>query len=241
MIPYRNITLQDVIDEVVIRATSTLRNGVNVDWSTLARFVNRAIKETAKVVMPFRPSLFINRIAITNGTQIPVTYIDTIRVQLSSTGNPPYIEARKVDVREFYEITNPLQPHSWNRDLNFSPVYFTWGGTGVVNPTAYFIYVFPNNYSGILEGHFIPGDITARGGIVPIPYEFIELVVLGALSRLYFHFNEQTLLQTTIEKLEAEKLSVLEEYAQRKIITNQQEGTFEQQPNKIVAQIIEQK
>lgn len=231
MLPYRNITLDDVINEVVIRMNDQ-RSGVNVDWATLRRMTNRSIKEVVNMTLPYKSWAYTSRIAVTNGTVLPVTLIKPIRVLLSASGNPPYREAREVDIREMYSITDGSKQHSWNLDLTIDPVYLFWGDNSIT-PTNFVIYVSPAGYSGILEGHFIPGDLAAPTDVVPIPYEFAELAVLGVIARVYQKFQEGNALASVLQRVVEERQRILSKFVEKRRAEEKDLEAFEEEANPI--------
>jgi len=222
MIPYSNITLNDVIDEVFLRLGQT-RTGINIDWSSTRRMVNRSIKEVVSITSPYKSWAYLDRIVVSNGSALSVNLIVPIRLLVSETGSPPYMEARKIDVREQYTVTDSNRSHSWNRDLNFSPVYYLWGDTSLT-PTNFVIYIFPSNFQGILEASVVPPDLVAGTSIIPVPYEFVELVILGTLARVYHRFKIEDMVITTFRKIAEKRDEILGKYIEeRKVEELEQE------------------
>lgn len=116
--------------------------------------------------------------------------------------------------------------------IDIDPVYWLWGDNNV-NPTRFVIYLAPDTYSGILEGHFIPQDLVNPTDIVTIPYEFIDLVVLGVMMRAYFKFQGQAGIREAIEKVAMERQNILNKFIEKRRAEEKELESFEEEVNPI--------
>ncbi|KKN79174.1 hypothetical protein LCGC14_0341910 [marine sediment metagenome] len=227
MVSYSNITLGEVFHEV-ISAINKYRSGMNIDYTTITNFVNRAVIEVVTKTLPFKDWAYVSSVNVTNQMQLPVNYLKYQRVLLSEDGDYPYQEARYVDIREYYTLTNWLNGHSWNRSSEEKPVFTIWG-TGL-RPT---IFLAPNtdyqtgiqpsghiydtiNVSGILEYHPSPDKVSLATDRLPIPYEFEDMVILSTIMRMYAKIGASQLLQNTQMKFIEETSKISELFVEKR-------------------------
>jgi len=204
MIAYRDITIADVVNEIIMRLGSH-RMPTNIDWTTLLRYINMAIKEVTVRTLPYKSWAYTYQDTVSDSTVITSRYLGAIRLMVSSDGNPSYTEARKVDAKEYFETANIQRKNLWTQSTNRNPIYTLWGNTNT-NPTQIVIYITPDTYSGIFEYYAAPTELVNPGDIIPVPYEFRNLIVMSAISRVYAK-SKQIMMVETIRKeiLEARK------------------------------------
>jgi len=213
MVAYQSLTVQQVIDKIFMRI-GRHRLAENVDWSTLLRFINNAIKETMFATLPFKEWAYITSLPISHRTVLPETFIKPIRCIVSVRAGTPMREARRVDVIEYFSLTNFEAQNTWNLSTTLTPTYMLWGQpAGVGAQSRLSIYVAPNRdyitgaaappgtvypptdatqIVGWLDCYLQPADLTTGGDVIPIPYEYEDLVTLGALSRVYAKLGMNT-------------------------------------------------
>ena len=222
MVNYSTMTLQQAYDRVILK-TGKHRSGFNLGWSDIVMFINRAIKEITTLTLPYKDWGYNYAIAVTNGMMLPYDFVNPIRVILSATGRPPFYEARQADIREFYRVNNWHGKNAWAADLNRNPIYTIWGDANTQNPR---IYLAPNNayetglcpngfyyngytVSGYCEYNSQPLLLTLAADLIPIPYEYEDMVILSALTRVFAKTGEMELLNAMHKKLNEEKSRVV--------------------------------
>lgn len=234
---YSNITLKELFDTVILRAGNQ-RNNENIGWSSTVQLINRAIRETVISVLPYKDYAFIEQVSVANGTILPWRYIKSIRMLLSASGDPPYWEARYANPKEYFSVSNWKLKHSWNQSVINNPIYTIWGsGASLIEHSQVTVYITPNtayqtgtapsgynyytdDFAGILEFYSTPPDISLETDEVPIPYEFIELVVLSTLIRLYARTGQKELLQIKQKQIVEERNNVLRLFRERNNMEN---------------------
>jgi len=248
MIAYSEITLQQAID-ILFMEMGEHRNEENIDWDTLVLFINRAIREVMVLTLPYTDWAYVSNIEITHGGVLPRNYLKYLRVLASWEGQPPLREARYVDPREYFTLTNWQRRQEWNRCTWQNPIFTIWGqiaGVGLVlppEPTQLTIYLGPNDdyitgtapagyiypipappnnpgdpllISGMMDCYIAPDDITASNNVLSIPYEYEDLVVMSALSRVYAKTADREALVTTYKKILEEKRRINLLYFEKK-------------------------
>lgn len=239
MINYSFMTLQQAYDYLMIRLAN-MRSDKNTDWSTAVTCINRAIREAMLAHLPYKEWTNNYTMVVTHRLPMPANFLSPIRVMLSIDGNPPYLEARAVNAREFQSINSWYNRNIWNQGINFKPSYTLWGETiNTVRRTV--IHLSPNadfetgtaptghvyngvTVSGLMEYYAAPPFITLTTDILPIPYEVEELVILLALERLMSksaELDEVTRMHILVEK----EKSRLFNYFQEKERTSKRELT----------------
>src|SRR5574343_491275 len=156
MIRYTSITLAQAVDEVMLRL-SKQNITLQLDWQTVATFVNRARREVLSKTLPFKdwayvlhdvpvehgrrlPDIQTLLFPAANPVNLPITplsyiFIKPIRVVLAANNNAttPYTnanqfnEARFADAREFFTLSDWRQRQAWNMATYTDPIYTLWG------------------------------------------------------------------------------------------------------------------
>jgi hypothetical protein len=246
MITYSNMTLKRCYDLVMLKATSH-RTPENLDWGTVVKYINRAWKEVLIKTLPYKDWAYKLTTTITHGGLLPVSYLKGIRVLVSPTGNPPFTEARYVDAREYFTLSNWQRKQQWNACTVQNPIYTLWGHLPVApntdNQAEVSIFLAPNtdhqtgvapagfsyetnNMAGIMEYYGIPIDLTTDGDILPVPYEFENLVVLLTLIRVFSKTADTNLMQSLQQQIGAETQKLLELYTEFKVNTKRELDSF---------------
>lgn len=239
MVSYSNITLGEVFHEVM-SAMNKYRSGMNFDFASIANYVNRAVIEVVMKTLPFKDWAYTSSFNVTNRTQLPTNYLSYQRVLLSEDGNAPYREARYVDIREYYSTTNWLNGHSWNRSMVSKPIFTIWGTgrpsrpTILLSPnTEYQTGIQPSGFiydtidvSGILEYHPAPDKVLKSTDVLPIPYEFEDMVILSTLMRVYAKVGASELLQNVQVKFTTESTKISEMFIERRRTAKRELDSF---------------
>lgn len=221
---YDRLTMGRLYDEVVMRLRPQLDDSINVDYDLVVRMANRTIKHLMASSLPFKDWVYVSRIGLTGGeTALPRGYIKSIKVVLETASGSKY-EARKTDVREFFEVGS--SDNTWRNAQYYQPVYNVWGieVDSVTNsdPSLVLRY-FPADMTGYCEYYRVPEDLYDRDEVVPLPEELEEAAILGTIVRVAPILNvNQTLtaimtmaddlmreiVQNYITKLQTEKQNI---------------------------------
>ena len=210
MIAYSDITVEETISEIMIRM-GRHRLNTNIDWITMLRYINRAIHEVMVKTLPYKRWAYMSQLVVADGTVLSNKLIGAVRLMISATGDPPYVQARKVDAKEYYEVSDTNRKNMWTGKTNRNPVYTIWGSSAT-NPTEMVIYITPNTYIGILDCYIVPNDLTSQTDIIPIPYEFRNLVILSALSRVYAKTKDKMLIEEIRKEITEERNKITQLY-----------------------------
>lgn len=216
MIQYSKITLKGLIDEVLIRLGDH-RSDINLDWKTLVNYVNHSVKEVSSLVMPYDGQSFLRRIEdIENGDSIPREFVRTSRLLVEKEAGVFY-EARDVDIKEYFSVTNSVNIHDFNHSYDYAGIYTFWGqaDTGA-DPIDFRIYIYPDDLTGILDYYSMPAEITQDNDVVPLPEEYIEMVVYGTMQRVYARTTQHAQIMEIQRRLAAEKMKIMELYVAKR-------------------------
>lgn len=235
MIQYSNRTLGDVYQEVVIRL-GTLRTGENLDYRTIVNLINYSVKEIVSKYLPFKEWTNRYNTYISDQSLVPLNLIKPIRVLLSVSGLAPYNEARRVDVRELYNLMSWEKRNSWNRASVLNPVYAFWGfpDPGNLTPSRkillapnvrYQIGVSPpyfeydtQNVSGYMEYYGMPYALSDVGDRIQLPYEFEDMVVPLTLSRVYYKLGLIDMMTNIYTTIAAQVGKIRQRYEERTVV-----------------------
>lgn len=203
MIRYSRMTLREAYDAVTLRAGEH-RGGANYDWDMMTLFINRAIREVMVFTLPYKDWGYTTSIQVTHGTVLPVNFIRAVRVlaaPILQSGAAPMMEARRVDAKEWFMLTDWSKRQAWNAGTRSSPIYSLWSLSPPGQPSRISILLYPNttniagtaplgftyptdNMTGLMDAVIAPPDLVLDTDLLPVPYEFEDLVVLSALTRL---------------------------------------------------------
>jgi hypothetical protein len=211
MIQYQGTTLKQLYDEVLIRLR-TDRKAEAMDWTTTVKLINQAIGEVVDNVMPYKRISFLETLSVADLSVIPSRFITKNRL-MCMIDEGDWIEARYVDIKEWFSLIN----QEWNAGMLMQPIYTFWSITSVT-PRLHTLYIkiFPTTYTGILEYYAIPTVINLPTDIVPIPYEYMELVIALTLERIYMRIDEPALLQELHKEILGIRKEMLTQYVESK-------------------------
>lgn len=194
MIAYSSMTLKEAIDEIMIRV-SKLTTSANFDYQLAVMYINRARREAMATSLPFKDWSYIKPgFAITNNTELPQDYVDKVRVMLKSPADTDYIEARRVDPKEWWTLTNTVRPHSWNGANDLNPIYTVWGSDDsdveAWSNKGMVIKVAPSTAVGYIEYYAEYGDLSLDTDTLNVPYEYENLIIAMTMVRIYQKLGE---------------------------------------------------
>ena len=220
MIAFSPLTLKDIYDRVDIML-SQHRTAINLDYGTVVMFINRSVREALVKTLAYKDHAYINRFDVTTGAPaayaallaagiaLPANYIKYKRVMLTD-GEEGFKEARYVDIREFFTLSDWYGRQSWDMATVENPIFTIWGpqdttpGTPLIQsfPRIYiapytnavftnqtgtvpsgFTYYTGTQLSGYMEAYMAPEDLVNAADQLPLPYEFEELIINLTIMR----------------------------------------------------------
>lgn len=241
-IQYSPKTLQQATDQVMLLA-SQHKTAINLDWQTAALFVNRAVREVVSKTLPYKDWSDISTVTVTNGGLLPANFIRPIRLLVSAGGEPPFREARFVDVEDFFSLSNWYRKQSLNAASTLFPIYTLWGPRDIAvnTPAAQStlrIYIAPytnslftnetgtapagysyytgTELSGQLDCYLLPTDLTNPASVLPVSYEYEGLVIMYALMRVYAKIENYAKLQEVQKQSTEEQMRLRKEFMEKR-------------------------
>ena len=217
MIGYGQLTVADVFNEFLLRI-GDVRKSENIDWGTFLHWLNHAVDEVLMQTLPLKDWAYTSTVSVVDGQFLSPLFIEPIRVLVSAGGIPPFVEARKVDVREWSTIVNFQQnKHSWNQSSSISPVYMIWGDTIFLHPTSRWgETTVATNFAGMMDCYMFPRRMALPTDAVLIPYDFEEMLYMSLLSKAMFKLDNTAALPELQRSMVAEKQRLIGQYGQRK-------------------------
>lgn len=183
------MTLKQATDEIMVRI-SKLTTSSNFDYLLATMYLNRARREVMSMSLPFKDWAYTKTgFAVSNNTELPQDYTGIIRVMLKDPAAQYYQEARRVEPKEWWTLTNTVRPHSWNGASNLNPIYTIWGSDDVSTTNwsnkGLIMMVAPSTVVGFIDYQAEYGDMTNDTDVLNVPYEFENMVIMMALERIY--------------------------------------------------------
>lgn len=194
MIPYTSMTVKQALDEVMIRIAK-LNTSANMDYLLGLMYLNRARREVMAVSLPFKDYFYTKSgFAVSNGTELPQNFSGQVRVMLKDPGATDYTEARRVDAKEWWTLTNTVRPHSWNGANNTNPIYTIWGSddsdTQAWSDKGLVIKVAPSTVVGYIDYYAEYGDLVNDTDTLNVPPEFENMVITMTIQRIFQKLGE---------------------------------------------------
>jgi len=213
MIQYNKYTVQQLFDEVILRLGEN-RNAENIDYLTVAYYLNEALEEIMINFYPIKDWAFFTTILVANQQFLSPRFIKHVRLLLSANGQPPYVEARKIDVREWYSIINRDMRQFWNMGTYDNPVYMIWGNVIYLYPTNFWNAndATQGNVSGVLDCYMFPVRVFNPNSMLNIPYEFEELLLLLALEKVVTRILPMAQKPKYLQQITAQKSIFIQQY-----------------------------
>jgi hypothetical protein len=214
MIQYSKMTLRRVVDDVMIRLNKH-RSAVNMDWDTVIRAVNHSVKEVASLIMPYDGESFIRRMDVVNGTSMPREFVRRSRL-LVERETDVYDEARYVDIKEYFNLTNSINVHDFNHSYDYAGIYAFWGEEATSTATDFRIHIHPVTLTGVLDYYAMPVLLTAETDVVPIPEEYMEIVIFSAMQRIYARTAQHSQITEVQKRMAMERQKIYELYINKR-------------------------
>lgn len=209
---YTTITLNQIYQEVRNRL-SRYDKIESLDFDLVRRYINRAVQSVMYMTLPYKGWEYIEQVPVVINTVLPARFIKQVRMLLSESGNPPFVEARYVDPREYFSVTNNQRGQLWNIANIDNPVYTIWADN---QPSRLEVTITPATYEGVLECHMMPPEMTALTDFVAIPFEFYELVVLEALQRCIAKAEYNQYIQIISAEIQQERQKMIELFIEKR-------------------------
>jgi hypothetical protein len=232
---YTSISLDDVASEVIMRL-GELRVGTNVSYGDIIRYVQESRRELASRVVPTKEHAFIKDVDVSDGALIPLDFIKPVRVILQNAGGE-YVEARRVDPREWTNVVQAGSAHSFAQASTRSPVYMIWANGTQGSPawaqSAMAIHLSPNTMTGKLEyvAFYADVDLDDETETVSVPAETEGLLIAMVLERALFRYGNASALQKLSLEVQSEFMAMRTRLGVAKITENVElEAKPEQQP-----------
>lgn len=196
MIGYNDITLKELIDEVIMRI-GRYNIYINLSEQEIIYYINKAVRFTIIKCLPFKLNAFTNRIIVQHRTPIPRNYVRYIRCLLGENVETILREARYADIREFHQTTYWRNKSAFHGAWNYQPIFSIWNNGGSLiflcypntqyengTPPEGFYYA-DYDAEGYLYYHYLPDiDYNNYNDILPIPPEFQEYLIQDSVFRV---------------------------------------------------------
>lgn len=246
MINYARTTIRDIATEVEFRIKSFV-NEFNFDEDTLLFYIVYTCRKLVLNLLYYQNWGFINTVEVTHKSLLPLNFIKDVRLII--TNLPNKVEARRVNIREWYKLSNWRYRHNWNKATTQSPIYTITGtlyeGLGLPNTYRRLtIYIAPNNdfqigsppedyeyyegnpLIGILEYYSVPDFNLTLSSNFPLPEIFREIVVLEVVSRFLSKYMDNYLSLSLHKELFQAKLNLWNQYIKSKQSTRRAMDVF---------------
>jgi hypothetical protein len=245
VLQYSNLTAVEAYDEILMRL-GRFRNAISVDYDTVLNYLNWAVITTLSKSLPYKEWAYVGAMNVQHRTNMPLDYIGFIRVLVSDTGLPPFREARYVAPKEYNQLVNWRQGHSWNQGFNHAPIFTMWADNVVTltTPSIFSIYLYPNtedvvgvqpsnlfypiaNVTGLLEYYQAPAFMANDTDRVPIPYEFEDIVIMTVVMRMLGNLGDVDVSKMYMDITE-ETARVVQRYEEKKKADKRQLDAFQE-------------
>jgi len=221
VISYSKRTLRQVIEEVFVRAADHV-NPDNLDWNTIIRYINQAIKEIILLTYHHKEWAYIKRMRcnyLTTGFNVDRGMIKIVRVMFTANADysGPWVEGRFAAPKEYWQVASALayNPYIATRYTHDNPVYTIWGSHSAwiardhIGESYPSIYYEPRDMYGIMEYYGFPGEVWLDDDLLPVPYEFEDYITLSCLYRLYSRTGVQEMASILYKRIETERMAIL--------------------------------
>ena len=137
------MTLGQMVD-LALGEIAQYRTAINIDWTTTALFVNRAIQEIFTKTLPFADWKYVTSLSINsnpyrlpdgrvnlNNASSALRYYDKIRLVCPVMQDLEVVsgtvEARYCDPKEFFYLSDWRSKEAYNKATYQNPIYTIWG------------------------------------------------------------------------------------------------------------------
>jgi len=199
MIAVSRMNLADAV------AMLEVRSGVMVpahdrDWHTMVQYIREARRELFTKTHPYKEWAYQSSIDVQHLDILPDDYVRPTRLvareSTSSIGDYPWTEARRVDPREWWNITSNLRRPAFVGFSIDNPVYMVWANTDqTVNWATQnvAVWLWPNTMLGRLDyvANFTDAPLSEANDPLLVPVEMETLLVDMALMRMLLDSPDQ--------------------------------------------------
>lgn len=192
MIAISGMNLADAIAMLEARA-GVMMPAHDKDWYTLAQYVREARRELFTKTHSYKEWAYQKSIDVQHLTVLPTDYVKPTRVvardPASNIATYPWVEARKVDPREWRQITSTARRPSFVGFSVDNPVYMVWANndaTATWSNQNVAIWVWPNDRLARLDylANYSDANLSEAADPLLVPAELETLVIEMALMRL---------------------------------------------------------
>lgn len=226
MISYTTIRLADAVFEIQSRVRH-YRNSFNYDWGSVVTALNGAIAEVTSLALPYSPTAYKQRLEVTSGQRLGASFIKHERLYVYDE-DAVLREARYADPKELFKVTDFDMSTIWNEVSLDNPIYTIFGNIIYFSnmPIQSFDIVKDSSSIGIFEGYYFPNPVSLDGDRIVCPTEFIELIYLHTLTRLYNKGENINYISVLYREIELLSNSLIERNRKANEIADQQLESF---------------
>lgn len=181
------------------------RSGIMVpahdkDWHTMVQYIREARRELFTKTHPYKEWAYQRSIDVQHLDILPTDYVRPTRLVAresgSSLGSYPWTEARRVDPREWWNITSFTRRPAFVGFSVDNPVYMIWANS-IPNDNwstqNVAIWLWPGGMVGRLDyvATFSDANIAEANDPLLVPIEMESLVIDMALARMLMDSPDQ--------------------------------------------------
>lgn len=241
MIAYTKTKIQDVALEVEARIKSFV-NEFNYDADTMLFNIVYTCRKLIMGFIPYQNWSFLKNVEVQHRSLLPDDFLKEHKLIITNLNTPQ--EARRVDIREWYKITNWRRKHDWNVATIQSPAYTITGITTANSFRRLCIFIAPNNdfqvgapppgyeyytgppLTGTLEYYGVPTFDLTWSDYLPLPDRFKDVVVLEVVARFLSKYIDHYLTLNIHKELYDAKMKLWDTYVKQLISSKKETDTF---------------
>lgn len=247
MIPYSKTTIRDI----ALEAEAIIReyiNEFNYDIDTMIYYIIQSCRAVILSLIPYQLYNFVESVEVRHADTLPLNFVKEIRLIITNLSNKP--EARRVDIKEWYRLTNWKRKHKWNYASTQSPIYTITGAVSdplILNFTGRMlsIYISPNkdfqlnntppsgyeyyledDLIGILEYYAVPSFNLTLDSNFPLPDQYRNMIVLMVALRFLAQYSDNYYSLNLHKELFNMKKQMLAQYQKEKIYERRELDVF---------------
>lgn len=192
MIVASGMDLGDAVSLLYARA-SLVANPHNTDWGEMVRYVQEARRELFVKTSPYKEWAYQATVAVTHQSLLPDDFIRPTRLitrdPLTDIADAIWTEARRVDPREWRNLTSPIAQLSFVRAIETAPVYMIFANNDTTNTwatTPMAVWLWPDTLDGQLDyaASYSLSTLNETTDPLNVPVELEGLLIDMALLRL---------------------------------------------------------
>ena len=199
MIAVSRMNLADAVAMLDARA-GVMMPAHDKDWHTLVQYIREARRELFTKTHPYKEWAYQRTIEIQHLDVLPTDYVRPTRlVARESSAAPatyPWTEARRVDPREWRNITSSVRRPAFVGFSIDNPVYMVWANddaTDTWSTQNVAVWLWPSSMVGKMDyvANFSDANLAEASDPLLVPIEMETLVIDMALMRLLLDSPDQ--------------------------------------------------